>query len=85
MLESSNEEISIFLRDEETGRFVFNPAALLALGIEPTEAQQRGYPVKNQCEAQHADAPSLDPIVAGGVAAALLRFPRFAPGSPPVA
>ena len=51
MPERSNEEISIFLRDEELGRFVFNPTALLALGINPTEAQRRGYLVKARLEA----------------------------------
>ena len=44
----SNEEICLFVRDEQTGRFLFNAEALQALGIKPTEAQQRGYPTKAQ-------------------------------------
>ncbi len=41
----SGEEICLFVRDERTGRFLFNTRALQALGINPVEAQQRGYPV----------------------------------------
>jgi hypothetical protein len=44
----SNEEICLFVCDEQTGRFLFNAEALQALGIKPTEAQQRGYPTKAQ-------------------------------------
>ena len=44
----SGEEICLFVRDEQTGRFQFNPKALLALGINPVEAQRRGYPLKEQ-------------------------------------
>ena len=43
-----DEEICLFLRDEQSGRFLFNPTALQALGINPTEARQRGYPMKDQ-------------------------------------
>ncbi len=42
----SDEEICLFVRDEQNGRFLFNAKALQALGINPAEAQQRGYPLK---------------------------------------
>jgi hypothetical protein len=44
----SGEEICLFVRDEQTGRLLFNAKALQALGINPVEAQQRGYPMKEQ-------------------------------------
>jgi hypothetical protein len=44
----SGEEICLFVRDEQTGRFLFNAKALQALGINPVEAQQRGYQLKDQ-------------------------------------
>ena len=44
----SDEEICLFVRDEQTGRFLFNAKALQALGINPGEARQRGYPTKEQ-------------------------------------
>ena len=47
----SDEEISLFVRDEQNGRFLFNAKALQALGIDPVEAQQRGYPLKEVAEA----------------------------------
>jgi hypothetical protein len=47
----SDEEISLFVRDEQNGRFLFNAKALQALGINPVEAQQRGYPLKEVAEA----------------------------------
>ena len=40
------EEISLFVRDEQTGRLLFNAKALQALGINPVAAHQRGYPMK---------------------------------------
>ena len=43
----SGEEICLFVRDEQTGRFPFNAKALQALGINPVEAQQRGYQLKD--------------------------------------
>lgn len=45
------EEICLFVRDEQTGRFLFNAKALQALGISPVAAQQRGYPLKGQSSA----------------------------------
>jgi hypothetical protein len=44
----SDEEICLFVRDEQSGRFLFNATALRALGINPVEAEQRGYPLKKQ-------------------------------------
>ena len=43
-----DQEICLFLRDQQSGRYLFNPTALQALGINPTEARQRGYPMKEQ-------------------------------------
>ena len=36
-------EVSLFVRDRVTGRLVFNPKAIEALGLSPTELTQRGY------------------------------------------
>ena len=38
-------EVSLFVRDPATGRFVFNSKAIEALGLSPTELAQRGYPL----------------------------------------
>jgi hypothetical protein len=48
MERKTDEEICLFVRDEQSGRFLFNANALRALGINPVEAQQRGYPLKEQ-------------------------------------
>jgi len=48
MDKKSGDDISLFVRDKQTGRFLFNAEALKALGIDPLEAQQRGYPMKAQ-------------------------------------
>ncbi len=42
----TDEEISVFVRDKQTGRLLFNARALHALGIDPTLDQQCGYPLK---------------------------------------
>jgi hypothetical protein len=42
MGKKSGEEICLFVRDEQTGRFLFNAKALQALGINPVEAQNVG-------------------------------------------
>jgi hypothetical protein len=57
MERQSDEQISLFVRDEQTGRFVFNAKALRALGINPLEAQQCGYHTKEQSAL--ADATGL--------------------------
>jgi hypothetical protein len=44
----SSGKICLFVRDEQTGRFLYNAEALQALGINPAEAQQRGYPIREQ-------------------------------------
>ena len=46
MQENSDGQIDLFVRDERTGRHVFNAQALKALGIEPAEARDRGYPLE---------------------------------------
>jgi hypothetical protein len=46
MQENSDDQIALFVRDETTGRRAFNAQALKALGIEPAEARDRGYPLK---------------------------------------
>jgi hypothetical protein len=38
-------EMSLFVRDRVTGRLLFNPKAIEALGLSPTELAQRGYPL----------------------------------------
>ena len=47
MQDNPNDQIALFVRDETTGRRAFNALALKALGIEPAEARDRGYPLKN--------------------------------------
>lgn len=44
----SSGKICLFVRDEQTERFLYNAEALQALGINPAEAQQRGYPIREQ-------------------------------------
>ena len=36
-------EVSLFVRDRITGRLVFNPKAIEAIGLSPTKLAQRGY------------------------------------------
>jgi hypothetical protein len=36
-------EVSLFVRDQVTGRLVFNSKAIEALGLCPAELAQRGY------------------------------------------
>jgi hypothetical protein len=45
----SNEEIKLFVRDEQSGRLIFNGKALRALGIDPVGPQKRGYPGVEVC------------------------------------
>jgi hypothetical protein len=44
-------QIALFICDETTGRYVFNAQALKALGIDPVEARDRGYSLKDEREA----------------------------------
>ena len=46
MSQNSNDHITLFIRNEKTGRYSFNEKALRALGVDPAEASDRGYPVK---------------------------------------
>ena len=50
MQENPDNQIALFVRDERTGRHVFNAQALRALGIDPAEVRDRGYPIKNPDE-----------------------------------
>jgi hypothetical protein len=43
MSEKSNDEIRLFIRDEVSGRHLFNAEALQALGIDPANARARGF------------------------------------------
>jgi hypothetical protein len=47
MKENSDDQLTLFVRDERTGRRAFNAQALRALGIDPAEARDRGYPLTN--------------------------------------
>jgi hypothetical protein len=47
MQQQFDTQIALFVRDERTGRYVFNAQALNALGIDPAEARDRGYPLKD--------------------------------------
>ena len=51
MPENSSDQLALFIRDDKTGRFAFNEKALRALGIDPAEARDRGYPLKQFDEA----------------------------------
>jgi hypothetical protein len=45
MQEKPVEQVGLFIRDQITGRHLFNREALLALGINPAEAQERGFQI----------------------------------------
>jgi hypothetical protein len=47
MQQQIDDQIALFVRDEATGRYVFNAQALKALGIDPAEARNRGYSVND--------------------------------------
>ena len=46
MPEKSEHLTTPFIRDEKTGRYAFNAKALKASGVDPAEARERGYPLK---------------------------------------
>jgi hypothetical protein len=52
MQQNTDDQIALFVRDEATGRPAFNAQALKALGIDPVEALDRGYPLANLSEPQ---------------------------------
>ncbi len=58
----SDEEISLFVRDENTGRFHFNAKALKALGVDPIHAQDRGYLLKELPDAPDTTGPVPQPL-----------------------
>jgi hypothetical protein len=39
--------VSLFVPHQASGRLVFNPKAVEALGLSPAELAQRGYPLDN--------------------------------------
>ena len=45
MQNESRAQIDLFVRDQATGRLVFNAKAIEALGLSPTDLAQRGYRV----------------------------------------
>ena len=52
MAENRDIQITLFIRDEKTGRYTFNPKALKALGIDPAVARELGYPINDSQESQ---------------------------------
>jgi hypothetical protein len=40
---NSTRQPELFIRDKKTGRLVFNPRAIEALGLPPSEIARRGY------------------------------------------
>jgi hypothetical protein len=50
MPQNSDNQIALFIRDEKTGRHTLNPKALIALGVNPAIALERGYPLKDSEE-----------------------------------
>ncbi len=48
MKTKSDENIGLFVRDEQTRRILYNPKALQVLGIDPVQARERGYPMEEQ-------------------------------------
>jgi hypothetical protein len=48
MQQKFDNQIALFIRDETTGRYVFNAEALKALGIDPAEARDRGCALKDE-------------------------------------
>ena len=43
MQDNFGEQITLFVRDKATGRYVFNPHALEALGIDLAVVRERGF------------------------------------------
>jgi hypothetical protein len=46
MPQKPDNQIALFIRDDKTGRYAFNAKALIALGLDPEEARERGYALK---------------------------------------
>jgi hypothetical protein len=47
-----DDQITLFIRDEETGRYAFNARALRTLGVDPGVARELGYPLKDSEESR---------------------------------
>lgn len=45
MTKETKTELSLFVRDQNSGRIVYNSKAIVALGIDPLNLAVRGYPV----------------------------------------
>lgn len=54
-------EVTLFVRDRVTGRLVFNSKAIEALGLQPKELVQRGYPLDGEI-ASPAIVPEEGPV-----------------------
>jgi hypothetical protein len=54
-------EVSLFVRVRVTGRLVFNPKAIKALGLSPTELAKRGYSLDGEV-ASPAIGPEDGPV-----------------------
>jgi hypothetical protein len=52
MTEKSDKQIDLFIRNAQTGRYAYNAKALRALGVDPVEARERGYPLKELEESE---------------------------------
>jgi hypothetical protein len=52
MQKKSDNQHDLFTRDERSGRLAFNARAIKALGIDPAQARDRGYPITNLDEFQ---------------------------------
>jgi hypothetical protein len=50
--------ITLFFREKDSGRHVFNARALQALGIDPALASQRGYPISTVAADRGTEAKS---------------------------
>ena len=46
MPQNLDNQITLFIKDENTGRHAFNPKALKASGVDPALARELGYSIK---------------------------------------
>ena len=51
----SGEEICLFVRDEQTGRFLFNSTAMQALGFDPAQMQEEPPEAREAVSANKRD------------------------------
>jgi hypothetical protein len=59
-------QVTLFIRDRITGRLVFNSKAIEALGLNPKELAQRGYPVDSKVTSQADSAAATSRPIAPG-------------------